>query len=94
MYEPRPLDTTDVELPAQLLALTEQIAENVHENWAAARIAEGWCYGPCRDDEKKLTPCLVPYNELPEVEKDYDRHTALETLKTIIKLGYRIEKDR
>lgn len=94
MYEPRPLDTTDVELPAQLLALTEQIAENVHENWAAARIAEGWRYGPCRDDEKKLTPCLVPYNELPEAEKEYDRITALETLKTIIKLGYRIEKDR
>lgn len=94
MYEPRPLDTTDVELPAQLLALTEQIAENVHENWAAARIAEGWRYGPCRDDEKKLTPCLVPYSELPEAEKEYDRITALETLKTIIKLGYRIEKDR
>ena len=94
MYEPRPLDTTDVELPAQLLALTEQIAENVHENWATARIAEGWCYGPCRDDEKNLTPCLVPYSELPEAEKEYDRITALETLKTIIKLGYRIEKDR
>lgn len=94
MYEPRPLDTTDVELPAQLLALTEQIAENVHENWAAARIAEGWRYGPCRDDEKKLTPCLVPYSELPEAEKEYDRITALETLKTIIKLGYRIEKDK
>jgi hypothetical protein len=94
MYKPAPVDTSDVKLPAQLLALTEQIAENVHENWAAARIAEGWCYGPCRDDEKKLTPCLVPYNELTEAEKEYDRITALETLKTIIKLGYRIEKDR
>ena len=94
MYKPAPVDTSDVKLPAQLLALTEQIAENVPENWAASRIAEGWCYGPCRDDEKKLTPCLVPYCELPEVEKDYDRHTALETLKTIIKLGYRIEKDK
>lgn len=93
MYEPRPIDTSDVELPAQLLALTEQIAENVHENWAAARIAEGWRYGPRRDDDKKVTPCLVPYCELPEVEKDYDRNTALETLKTIVKLGYRIEKD-
>ena len=45
------------------------------------QIAEGWRYGPCRDDEKKLTPCLVPYGELPEVEKEYDRITALETLK-------------
>ena len=94
MYKPAPVDTSDVKLPAQLLALTEQIAENVHENWAAARITEGWRYGPTRDDEKKLTPCLVPYCELPEAEKEYDRITALETLKTIIKLGYRIEKDR
>ena len=93
MYEPIPVDTSDVELPAELLELTERIAKNVHENWASARIAEGWRYGPCRDDETKVTPCLVPYCELPEVEKDYDRNTAMQTLKLIVKLGYRIEKD-
>ncbi|MCR5162371.1 MAG: hypothetical protein K6C06_11425, partial [Lachnospiraceae bacterium] len=38
------------------------------------------------------TPCLVPYDELPEREKDYDRMTAMETLKLIIKLGYEIKK--
>ena len=92
MYEPKPIDTNGIELPADLLELTEQIALNVHENWSAGRIAEGWTYGPRRDDEKKMTPCLIPYSELPEEEKEYDRRTALQTLKTIVALGYTIEK--
>ncbi len=92
MYTPNPKNLDDIVLPEELLALTEQIAENVHEVWAAARIAQGWTYGPVRDDDKKQTPCLVPYADLPEVEKDYDRNTAMETLKLIVSLGYDIRK--
>lgn len=92
MYEPKPADTSRVVIPEELLALAEKLAENVHENWAQARIAEGWTYGQVRDDEKKTTPCLVPYGELPEIEKEYDRVTALQTLKLIVALGFRIEK--
>lgn len=92
-YIPNPIDTKDVVLAPELLELTEQIAENVHENWAAGRIKEGWTYGEMRDDAAKTTPCLVPYDELPEIEKEYDRATALETLKLIMALGYRISKD-
>lgn len=92
MYIPKPVDTGDVRLPEELLELTEKIAENVHENWSAGRIADGWSYGPVRDDEKKTTPCLVPYDQLTETEKAFDRNTALETLKLIVSLGYKIEK--
>lgn len=92
MYIPNPIDTSDIELPEELLALTEKIAENVHENWSAGRIAEGWIYGEERNDKKKTTPCLIPYAELPEIEKEYDRVTALQSLKLIIALGYKIEK--
>lgn len=92
MYQPNPADTEGVHLPEELLALSEKIAENVHENWAAGRIAEGWIYGERLDGIKKTTPCLVPYAELSESEKDYDRNTAMETLKLITLLGYRIEK--
>lgn len=92
MYQPNPVDTTGVELPRELLELTEEIAENVHEIWAQGRVAEGWTYGPARDDEKKTTPCLVPYDQLTDSEKQYDRNTALETLKLITALGYKIEK--
>lgn len=86
----KPIDTTDVILPEELLDLTELIASNVHSVWAVGRVAEGWTYGDVKNVEKKETPLLVPYDELPESEKDYDRHTALETLKLIIKLGYTI----
>lgn len=91
-YTPAPQDTSGITLSSELLALAEAMAENVHEVWAERRIAEGWTYGPVRDDAKKQTPCLVPYTDLPEEEKEYDRSTALETLKFIVSRGYEILK--
>ena len=91
-YTPKPIDTSAVSLPIELEPLVEQMAKNVHEVWAQKRIEEGWKYGEKRDDELRLHPCLVSYEQLPEIEKEYDRSTALETLKLIIKLGFTIEK--
>lgn len=92
MYTPNPINTDDITLSEDLLALTEQIATNVHDVWAAGRIKEGWTYGEIKNTEEKTTSCLVPYDELPESEKEYDRNTAIETLKLIIKLGYKITR--
>ena len=92
-YIPTPIDTTDVELSDELKQLVEQLARNVHDNWAIGRINDGWIYGPERNDELKQHPCLVDYDELPESEKEYDRNTAIETLKLILKLGWKIEKE-
>ena len=89
-YTPAPIDTGSVELPAELTALTEKLAENTHDIWAAGRLRDGWQYGPERNDTKKTNPTLVPYAQLPESEKQYDRNTALETLKVILKLGFQI----
>ena len=94
MYNPKPIDTSDVILPKELLELTDRIAENVHDVWAVGRMAEGWTYGEKRDDVKKTTPCLVSYSELKDTEKEYDRNTAMETLKLIVKMGYKIEQFR
>lgn len=91
-YVPKPIDTSDVVLPEDLNELVEQMSENVHEVWAKSRIDQGWTLGAERNDEKKTHPCLVPYSELPEVEKDYDRDTALSTLKFIVKSGFEIKK--
>jgi RyR domain len=93
-YEPRPIDTAKVQLSEQLLQLTEELAENAHDNWARRRLSEGWTWGPVRDDAAKKHPDLVPYGDLPESERHYDRDTAMETLKAIIALGYRIEPPR
>lgn len=92
-YIPQPADLTDVTLDRGLEDLIEVMAENVHEVWAQARIDEGWTYGLERSDERKEHPCLVSYADLPEAERQYDRNTAIGTLKLIHKLGYRIIRD-
>lgn len=92
-YVPQPMDTADVRLPQELDQLVEQMAKNVHEVWAQSRIDQGWTYGPERSDALRQHPCLVAYDELPEVEKAYDRDTALGTLKLITKLGFKITKE-
>ena len=92
-YIPEPMDLSSVDLPESLIQLSERIAENVHEVLAKARMDEGWTYGEKRDDIHKKHPCLVPYDELPEEEKEYDRNTAMNTIKMVKKLGFRIEKE-
>ena len=91
-YEPQPLDTTQVSLSADIRELTELLAKNTHDIWAKQRLAEGWHYGPKRDDSRKEHPCLIPYEQLSEIEKQYDRNTALETLKLLMALGYKVVK--
>jgi ryanodine receptor 2 len=88
------MDTSDVQLPQELNELVEEMAKNVHEVWAQSRMDQGWTYGPERSDALKHHPCLVPYEDLPEVEKAYDRDTALGTLRLICKLGFKITKDQ
>jgi RyR domain len=89
-YTPKPIDTATVRLSASLQKLMEKLAENAHDVWAAQRIAQGWTLGSARDDAAKKHPCLIPYDQLPESEKEYDRKAAGETLKAILKLGYTI----
>ncbi len=91
-YKPTPIDTSAIKLPPDVVELTEQLAENAHEVWAQERLRQGWSHGPERDDAKKKHPCLVPYAELPEHEKEYDRKTAMETLRVVLALGYNISK--
>lgn len=81
-YIPKPIDTSNVKLPRDLYPLVEELSKNTHEVWASHRLQEGWQYGKERNEELKTTPCLVEYEELPEIEKDYDRNTSIETLKT------------
>ena len=91
-YTPKPIDLSDVELTEDLNELREAIAENAHEIWAENRQAEGWTYGPQRDDQLKQTPDMVPYSQLPESEKEYDREMAMKTIKLLKKLGYDLIK--
>lgn len=89
-YNPQPINVEDIDLDANLEELTEAIAENAHDIWARARMDEGWTYGPVRNDELKQHPDLVPYSQLPDSEKEYDRIMAMNTLRLVRRLGFDI----
>ena len=89
-YRPKLIDLKHVSLPKGIDELREAIAENAHDMWALERQSEGWTYGPKRDDDKLETPDMVPYAQLPESEKQYDRIMAEDTLRLLIALGYKI----
>jgi len=91
-YNPKPIDLSNVELPQELNELREALAENAHDVWAVERMAQGWKYGLKRDDDKKETPCMVPYSQLPESEKKFDRDMAESSLKLVKAIGYDIIK--
>ena len=91
-YKPQPINTDDIVLDEEILILSELLASAVHDQWSIGRINDGWTYGPKRNDDLKQTPCLVPYEELPDSEKAFDRNTALTTLKLIQKFGYTLKK--
>lgn len=93
-YEPHPIDLSDVEISEDLIELREAIAENAHEVWAYNRKQEGWTFGPERDDTKKLHPDMIAYNKLPESEKLYDREMAMNTIKLLKKLGWKLTKEK
>lgn len=92
-YVPAPVDTTGVALPEELGELVEIMSKNVHEVWAETRIKQGWSWGPTRDDANKQHPCLIAYEELSDDEKVFDRNSAVETLKLILKNGFKIKKE-
>ena len=93
-YDPKPIETAGVTLDADVLELTEQLAKHAHDIWGVQRIKDGWKFGAKRDDAKKEHPCLIAYEELPDSEKTYDRNAAMQTLKALIALGYRIDKTK
>ena len=91
-YIPNPIDISSVNLNTEVLELIEILSKNTHEVWAKARLENGWTFGPHRDDDKKETPCLVSYEDLPESEKEYDRVIVINLIKAIKKLGFNITK--
>lgn len=91
-YIPHPVDLTDVRLSEDLERDLERIAKNIHDTWALQRKQKGWEYGEHFDEGRLKHPCMLEYEELPELEKDMDRATAIQTIKMLLWMGYSIEK--
>jgi len=92
MWQPEPTDTHDVVIPPQVADVMEILSQHAHDTWGRKRIEDRWRYGPTRDDEEKLHPNLVPYDQLTDGEKSYDRELIAETIRLLLKLGFTIER--
>ncbi|XP_069698288.1 ryanodine receptor isoform X7 [Periplaneta americana] len=93
-FVPTPVDTSTITLPSYVESIRDRLAENIHEMWAMNKIEAGWQYGERRDDIRKVYPCLIQFERLPPAEKRYDSQLAVQTLKTILALGYYITMDK
>jgi hypothetical protein len=91
LYQPQPINTSAVRLPPDIIALTERLAEHIHDVWSQKKIREGWQLGPT-DAASRMHASLVPYLELSESEKDYDRATAMEAIRALYALGYKVSR--
>lgn len=91
-YKPNPKYIDSIIVPDEIIAYGEAIAKNIHERWSLERIREGWTYGEQYNYEEKKHPCLIPYELLSESEKDYDRNTSMATIKTLLSIGFEINK--
>ncbi len=91
-YKPTAVALDKQSLDPELENTIEKIAVAVHERWAQGRLDDGWKYGSERDDARKEHPCLVPYEQLSDSEKDYDRNTARTTIMLLQHFGYEIRK--
>lgn len=88
-YIPHPVDTRDVLLDDDLLALTAALAENAHETAQDALYGAGWRCGDY-DATAKTRPDMVPFSRLPEEARAGYGEAAAATLRLARKLGYRI----
>ena len=85
MTEPTP--------PPDLAANVEELAALVHDAWVEHRLRAGWRYGEHRSENELISPALVPYDRLPEAERELDRISVRATLGGLTKLGYRLERE-
>ncbi len=69
----------------------EALARMEHERWKEELERAGWRHGPPpKDPVKKTHPCLVPYDQLPDGEKEKDRNTVREIPRFLAQVGFRV----
>lgn len=93
MWQPQPIDTSGIEIPEPVRAVRETLSRQAHDIWDAKRLADGWTHGEARDDDRRTHPNLVPYEDLDDRDRSYDRELIDGTIRLLLKLGFRIERD-
>ncbi|KAK2879234.1 hypothetical protein Q8A67_020025 [Cirrhinus molitorella] len=93
-FDPRPINTANICLPEKLEYIANKYAEHSHEKWAAEKVLLGWKHGENIDEKAKTHPMLRSYKSLTEKEKEAYRWTVRESLKSMLAMGWSIDRTR
>ncbi|XP_037397585.1 ryanodine receptor 3-like isoform X3 [Pygocentrus nattereri] len=93
-FDPRPISTTNISLPEKLEYISNKYAEHSHDKWSAEKVVLGWKYGDTIDEKAKTHPMLRSYKSLTEKEKDVYRFPVKESLKSMIAMGWNIDRTK
>lgn len=70
----------------------ELLARVEHDRWVNERVADGWAYGPVKDVDVKLSPFLVPWEDLSEQVRDYDRRPVRDIIPLLDSVGLAVTR--
>ncbi|XP_056666198.1 ryanodine receptor 3 isoform X3 [Monodelphis domestica] len=93
-FDPKPINTINYSLPEKLEYVVTKYAEHSHDKWACDKSQNGWKYGISLDENVKTHPLIRPFKTLTEKEKEIYRWPARESLKTMLAVGWTVERTR
>ncbi|KAM9341381.1 ryanodine receptor 3 [Symphorus nematophorus] len=93
-FDPKPINTANIALPEKLEHFANKYAEHSHEKWSAEKVLLGWKYGDCVDEKAKIHPQLRTYKALTEKEKEIYRWPIRESLKSMLAMGWSIDRTK
>ncbi|XP_074985826.1 ryanodine receptor 3 isoform X13 [Caretta caretta] len=93
-FDPKPINTINLTLPEKLEYIVSKYAEHSHDKWACDKSNSGWKYGVSLDENMKTHPLIRPFKTLTEKEKEIYRWPARESLKTMLAMGWSLERTK
>nr|XP_040017274.1 ryanodine receptor 3 isoform X14 [Gasterosteus aculeatus aculeatus] len=93
-FDPKPINTANISLPEKLEYVANKYAEHSHDKWSSEKASAGWKHGDGLDERAKTHPLLKPYKALSEKERETYRWPVRESLKSMLAMGWNIERTK
>ncbi|XP_029984596.1 ryanodine receptor 3 [Sphaeramia orbicularis] len=93
-FDPKPINTANISLPEKLEYIANKYAEHSHDKWSSEKVSAGWKLGDSIDEQAKSHPLLKPYKALSEKERETYRWPVKESLKSMLAMGWNIERTK
>uniref|UniRef100_A0A665TV22 Ryanodine receptor 3 n=1 Tax=Echeneis naucrates TaxID=173247 RepID=A0A665TV22_ECHNA len=93
-FDPKPVNTANISLPEKLEYIANKYAEHSHDKWSSDKVSAGWKHGDSVDEQAKTHPLLKPYKALSEKERETYRWPVRESLKSMLAMGWNIERTK